>query len=336
MKKRGIALLLAAGMTLGMLSGCGDTSTSQTAEGAATADSEVEESEAAAAGETEQDAAGAAGETDENAAETDAPQTTDQVASAAEMTTVEDVVEEGMVPVYAAELVDGTYDVKMKSSSSMFKVDRCELVVEDGGMQAVLYMTSQSYLYLYAGTAAEAAAADESDYILREEAADGMGSYTLPVEALDEGISCAAFSRKKEKWYDRTLLFRADSLPQEAFLEARGTSVADLALEDGAYTVDVTLAGGSGRASVESPAALTVSGDTYTVTIAWSSPNYDYMVVDGAQYDPVNTEGNSVFEIPLTSLDTPVAVQADTTAMSQPYLIDYTLTFDSASITPAQ
>ena len=202
-------------------------------------------------------------------------------------------------------------------------------------MQAVLYMTSQSYLYLYAGTAEEAAAAGEEDYIPREEADDGMGSFTLPVEALDAGVSCAAFSKKKEKWYDRTLLFRADSLPAEAFLEERGTDAADLMLNDGEYTVDVTLSGGSGRASVESPAKLTVSGGVLTVTIVWSSSNYDYMLVDGVQYDPVNTEGNSVFELPLNTVDTPVAVQADTTAMSQPYLIDYTLTFDSASVAPA-
>lgn len=308
MLRRNIALLLAVGM---VLSGCGS-----------------EESAVAAATEAASEAA--------TEGSTDASGAADQVAGAAEMTTVEEVLEEGMVPVYASDLVDGTYEVEMKSSSSMFKVDRCELVVEDGSMQAVLYMTSQSYLYLYAGTAEEAAAADESAYILREEAEDGMGSYTLPIEALDAEVSCAAFSKKKEKWYARTLLFRADSLPQEAFLEARGTSAADLALEDGDYTVDVTLAGGSGRASVESPAPLTVADGAYTVTITWSSSNYDYMVVDGVQYDPVNTEGNSAFEIPLTSLDTPVAVQADTTAMSQPYLIDYTLTFDSASIAPAQ
>ena len=251
------------------------------------------------------------------------------------MTTVEEVVEAGMTPVYASELKDGTYEVEMKSSSSMFKVDRCELQVENGQMQAVLYMSSQSYLYLYAGTAEEAAAAGEDAYIPRVEAEDGVGSFTLPVEALDTGVACAAFSRKKEKWYDRTLLFRADSLPADAFLEARGTSAADFLLDDGEYTVDVTLSGGSGRASVESPAALTVSGGVYTVSIAWSSNNYDYMVVDGVQYDPVNTEGNSVFEIPITTFDTPVAVQADTTAMSQPYLIDYTLTFASASVTSA-
>ena len=316
MKNQKIALLLAAGMLLGLLSACG----SETASAASVVSngSEAAEEVAASSGETEIAAPKA-----------------DQVASAGEMTTVEDVVEAGMTPVYASELKDGTYEVEMKSSSSMFKVDRCELQVKDGTMQAVLYMTSQSYLYLYAGTAEEAAAASEEDYIPREEADDGIGSFTLPVEALDAGVSCAAFSKKKEKWYDRTLLFRADSLPAEAFLEERGTDAADLMLNDGEYTVDVTLSGGSGRASVESPAKLTVSGGVLTVTIVWSSSNYDYMLVDGVQYDPVNTEGNSVFELPLNTFDTPVAVQADTTAMSQPYLIDYTLTFDSASVAPA-
>ena len=316
MKNKNIALLLAVGMLLGLLSGCGG-------ETASAASATAAGSEAA----TEATAIS-------SAAETAAPKA-DQVASAGEMTTVEEVVEEGMTPVYASELKDGTYEVEMKSSSSMFKVDRCELQVENGQMQAVLYMTSQSYLYLYGGTAEEAAEADEEAYIPRAEGKDGMGSFTLPVEALDTGVACAAFSRKKEKWYDRTLLFRADSLPADAFLEARGTSTSELLLDDGEYTVDVTLSGGSGRASVESPAALTVSGGVYTVSIAWSSANYDYMIVDGVQYDPVNTQGNSAFEIPITTFDTPVAVQADTTAMSQPYLIDYTLTFDSASVTTA-
>ena len=99
--------------------------------------------------------------------------------------------------------------------------------------------------------------------------------------------------------------------------------------------MEVTLEGGSGKASVESPAKLTVRGGEVTATIVWSSSNYDYMVVNGAELLPVNEEGNSVFEIPVSGFDYPMPVQADTTAMSQPYLIDYTLYFDSASINPA-
>ena len=103
--------------------------------------------------------------------------------------------------------------------------------------------------------------------------------------------------------------------------------------EDGTYTCNVTLEGGSGRATIESPTELTVADGKMTAEITWSSPNYDYMIVDGEKYLPVNTEGNSVFEIPVAALDTALAVTADTTAMSTPHEIEYTLTFDSVSLT---
>lgn len=102
------------------------------------------------------------------------------------------------------------------------------------------------------------------------------------------------------------------------------------------YTISVTLEGGSGRATVESPAKLYY--DAYGkcwATIVWSSPNFDYMKVDGQRYDPINTEGNSTFEIPISALDTPLAVIADTVAMSEPHEVEYILTFDSASMQDA-
>ena len=102
------------------------------------------------------------------------------------------------------------------------------------------------------------------------------------------------------------------------------------------YTISVTLEGGSGRASVESPATLYY--DAYGkcwATIVWSSPNFDYMKVDGQRYDPINTEGNSTFKIPIFALDTPLAVIADTVAMSEPHEVEYTLTIDSASMQDA-
>ena len=89
----------------------------------------------------------------------------------------------------------------------------------------------------------------------------------------------------------------------------------------------MTLEGGSGRATVESPAALTVENGKMTATIVWSSPNYDYMIVDGEKYLPTDTSGNSTFEIPVAALNTPLAVTADTVAMSTPHEIEYTLTF---------
>lgn len=106
-----------------------------------------------------------------------------------------------------------------------------------------------------------------------------------------------------------------------------------LDLADGRYMIAVDLEGGTGRASVTSPAELTVKDGAATATIAWSSPNYDYMMVGGERYLPVSTEGNSVFEIPVPVLDEAVPVVADTTAMSTPHEVEYTLTFRGDSIT---
>ena len=63
----------------------------------------------------------------------------------------------------------------------------------------------------------------------------------------------------------------------------------------------------------------------------WSSPFYEYMLVDEVQYDPIQTEGNSTFEIPAV-LDEEMQVSASTIAMSEPHLVDYTLYFDSSTI----
>ena len=109
------------------------------------------------------------------------------------------------------------------------------------------------------------------------------------------------------------------------------TDSQDTLCADGTYTCDVTLEGGSGRATVDSPAALTVADGRMTATIVWSSSHYDYMLVDGERCDVLSTENGSTFEIPVAALDTPLAVVGDTTAMSTPHEIDYTLTFDASS-----
>lgn len=273
------------------------------------------------------------------AANTDSQQansqpTSNAVASADEMAGVEDVVEEGMTPIDGSQVKDGVYDITVDSSSSMFQIVSCKLTVENGSMTAQMTMGGTGYLYVYMGTGEQAANADESEYIPFVEDAAGAHTYTVPVEALDAGVPCAAFSKNKEKWYDRTLVFRADSLPTDAFAEGVVTTAEDLSLADGAYQVDVTLEGGSGRASVESPARMTVENGKVTATIVWSSSNYDYMKVDGVRYDAVIENDRSVFTIPVTCFDWKMAVVADTIAMSQPHEIDYALRFDSASISP--
>lgn len=108
---------------------------------------------------------------------------------------------------------------------------------------------------------------------------------------------------------------------------------ADGAPRDGQYTVEVRLSGGSGRASVASPAEMTVEDGQATAVVVWSSPHYDYMLVDGTKYTPVNTDGNSAFDIPI-SLDTDMEIIADTLAMSTPHEIEYTLRFYSSTLKP--
>ena len=144
-----------------------------------------------------------------------------------------------------------------------------------------------------------------------------MYGYDIPVTALDEDFPLAILG-SKGTWYDHTVSVRNAQPKTEEVSETPA---------DGEYTVSVALEGGSGRATVDSPATLTVADGKMTATIAWSSPNYDYMVVDGEKYLPTNTEGNSTFEIPVAALGTPLAVTADTVAMSTPHEIEYTLTF---------
>lgn len=100
-----------------------------------------------------------------------------------------------------------------------------------------------------------------------------------------------------------------------------------LEFQDGTYQMEVELFGGSGRASVTSPAKVEIKDGKAVATLEWSSPNYDYMVVDGEKYLPVNTAENSVFQIPVEAFDQDIAVIADTVAMSTPHEIEYTLNF---------
>ena len=109
-----------------------------------------------------------------------------------------------------------------------------------------------------------------------------------------------------------------------------------LDIEDGTYLVDVSLTGGTGRAHIGSPTTLAVRDGSCALTVVWSSPNYDYMVVDGTCYLPTTDGETSRFEIPLVALDEPFDVVADTVAMSVPHEIAYRIEVDSGSIVRAQ
>ena len=101
-----------------------------------------------------------------------------------------------------------------------------------------------------------------------------------------------------------------------------------LTVADGTYQVNVTLSGGSGRAKIASPTELTVKDGRAIAKIVWSSDKYDYMEVESIRFTPEIQNGHSVFMVPVTELDKPLAMVGDTTAMSTPHAIDYQLTFE--------
>lgn len=116
-------------------------------------------------------------------------------------------------------------------------------------------------------------------------------------------------------------------------LAAEGISGVKTDLTNGEYSIQVDLEGGSGKASVSSPTLMLVKDGRMYAELQWSSSNYDYMIVDGEQYFPTNEEGmNSVFEIPVQTMDEGMPVIADTLAMGTPHEINYTLIFYSDSI----
>lgn len=134
--------------------------------------------------------------------------------------TTETVPEETETPViYADQLVDGVYEITVDSSSSMFRVVHCELTVSEGSMTAAMTMSGDGYGMVYMGTGEAALAADETSYIPFVLTEAGAKVFTVPVEALNMDLDCAAWSIRKEKWYDRTLVFESAQLPVEAFVQ---------------------------------------------------------------------------------------------------------------------
>lgn len=243
----------------------------------------------------------------------------------------EEAVEES-----AAELEDGIYTAEFDTDSGMFRVNEANdgkgiLTVKDGEMTIHVSLGSKNIVNLFAGMA-EDAQRDGAELLepttdtvtYSDGISEEVYGFDIPVPALDDEFDVALIG-KKGKWYDHKV---SVSDPEKI----EGKTLADLALEDGDYTIEVMLTGGSGRSTIDSPALLKVEGDEATAQIAWSSPNYDYMLVDGEKYAPVNEDGNSVFEIPVTVFDAEMEVTADTIAMSTPHEIDYTLRFDAASI----
>ena len=120
-------------------------------------------------------------------------------------------------PLTAANLRDGDYDITVTSSSRMFNVKKAVLHVADGSMTCTMTLGGTGYGKLFMGTGDEAASAAEDQFIPFVENAEGAYEYTVPVQALDEETDCAAWSIRKESWYDRTLVFESADLPSSAY-----------------------------------------------------------------------------------------------------------------------
>lgn len=234
-----------------------------------------------------------------------------------------------------AVISDGMYTANFDTDSSMFHVsEACDgkgvLTVENGEMTIHISLMSKKIINLYPGLA-EDAAKDGAGLLMPTEDtvtySDGLTEevygFDVPVPVLDEEFDLALLGTKG-KWYDHKVTV---SNPEPLKGEIQTDNIPEI--EDGTYTIDLSFEGGSGKAEVLSPATVTVSGEEVTATIRWSSPNYDYMIVDGEKYLPINTEGDSVFEIPVLFFDKPMDVIGDTVAMSTAHEIEYTLTFHS-------
>lgn len=240
-------------------------------------------------------------------------------------------------------LEDGVYLADFSTDSSMFHVNEaCDgkgtLTVKNGQMTIHITLGSKKIVNLYLGLA-ENAAKDGTDLLqptndevyYDDGTSDEVYGFDVPVPALDEEFDLALIGTK-EKWYDHKVKVSNPTPYGEDAKMGESTE----ALSDGTYTVEATLEGGSGKATIDSPLTLTVEGGAMTATVCWSSPNYDYMLVDGEQYLPVNTEGNSVFEIPVSVFDEPIDVVGDTVAMSKPHEIGYTITLHSETLSAVE
>ena len=244
-----------------------------------------------------------------------------------------------------AQLPDGVYTAEFSTDSSMFHVsEACDgkgtLTVKDGVMTIHISLGSKKILNLYPGLAEDAA---KDGAVLLEPTtdtvtySDGMTEevygFDVPVPVIGEEFNLALIGTKG-KWYDHKVKV-SDPVAEDSREAAKG-SFDMSALADGSYTIELTMEGGSGRASIQSPAQMTVADGAATATLEWSSPNYDYMLVNGEKYLPVNTEGNSVFEVPVEALDAPLTMIGDTVAMSTPHEVEYTVTFHSETLKSAE
>lgn len=221
-------------------------------------------------------------------------------------------------------LTDGNYQVDVDTGNKMFKVTNCILTSEKGKMYAVITLSGTGYDYLYMGSAADAAEAAAKDYI--SYVADEAGKYTykVPVESLDKGIAVAAHSIKKDKWYDRTLIFSSAS--------------AKRIIADGTYQVNAEAGGKMFRVT---DCVMTVKNGQMTAAVTLSGQGYNRIYlgdVNNASDDEKNwilpdslLAKQYTFQIPVEKLDEVMTIAVHTTKSNK--WDTRTLTFHSEGMT---
>ena len=247
------------------------------------------------------------------------------------------VEEEQKEEIAVCPLEEGIYSAKFDTDSSMFHVsEACEgrgiLTVQDGKMTIHISLASKKILNLYYGLAEDA---QKEGAVLLEPVTDTVtysdgltdevNGFDVPVPYLDEEFDLALVGTKGT-WYDHKVRV-SDVQPAENAQETVAEEKAEVqTLADGTYQAEVTLTGGSGKATITSPAVITVKDGKIMATLVWTSPNYDYMIVEGEKYlNEAETGENSTFTVTVSSLDTEIPVIGDTVAMSKPHEVEYTL-----------
>ena len=229
----------------------------------------------------------------------------------------------------AGTLTDGAYMVDIESDLPVLEADKGVLTVRDGGM-TLLFQAGKNCSALFSGDALSASEADDKEILkpLMNQ------TFSIGTEVLDTPAVIAVLDASDRKWHQGYLTVLSGQIPEEAYESGALVTAEDLGLSDGVYSAEVSLRGGSGKASVNSPALLEIKDGRITAEIIWSSSHYDYMLVHGTRYDRQNPEGNSVFRIPVDGFDADLKVIGDTLAMSRPHEIEYMLRFDSRTVTP--
>lgn len=249
-----------------------------------------------------------------------------------------------------SKVPNGIYSGTAETGAQMFKVVAVELTVKDGDMKAKITLSGVAYDYLYMGTPEEAAAADKSAWIAGIGTADyttddgqtktGM-QYEIPVAALDQPLTVASHSEKRDKWYARTITIASASLKKTSDLPADETNK----IADGIY--EATAETGAAMFKVVK-VKLTAKDGKMTALITLSGAGYNYLylgtVADAAADKSAwiaskgegeytlngETKTGLQFEIPVEALDQGLAVAAH--AVKSGKWFDRTITIASSSL----